>query len=191
MSLRLIKTAAAIETTDEFHQARLLLLLSAASGRGDEPKPVDGIMKLAKMDFLLRYPNCLARALDSLPATSKPKRGAELAIPEEDLDTVEARMIRFRYGPWDNRYRRWLGVLAAKGLASVWLQGRTVRVAVSRQGRELARSLEDRDEFAGLAQRSRVIVSAVGHMGATALKDFVYRTFPELNAMKWGENIEL
>ena len=43
MSLRLIKTAAAIEATDEFHQARLLLLLDAASGRGDDPKPVDGI----------------------------------------------------------------------------------------------------------------------------------------------------
>lgn len=42
MSLRLIKAAAAIETTDEFHQARLLLLLNAASGRSDDPKPVDG-----------------------------------------------------------------------------------------------------------------------------------------------------
>jgi hypothetical protein len=191
MSLRLIKAAAAIEATDEFHQARLLLLLNAASGRGDDPKPVDGIMKLAKMDFLLRYPNCLARALDAFPATSNSIRSVEVAIPEEDIDTIEARMIRFRYGPWDNRYRRWLGVLAAKGLVSVWLQGRTVRVAVSRQGRELARSLADRPEFAGLAQRSRVIVTTVGHMGATALKNFVYKTFPELNSMKWGESIEL
>jgi hypothetical protein len=96
MSLRLIKTAATIENTDEFHQARLLLLLNAASGHGDDLKPVDGIMKLAKMDFLLRYPNCLARVMDALP---KPKRAAQVAIPEEDLDTVEAKMIRFRYGP--------------------------------------------------------------------------------------------
>lgn len=191
MSLRLIKTAAGIETTDEFHQARLLLLLNAASGRGEEPKPVDGIMKLAKMDFLLRYPNCLARALKALPAASKTKRAMNLEIPEEDLDTVEAKMIRFRYGPWDNRYRRWLGVLAAKGLVDVWAQGRTVRVAVTNQGRELAGTLAERPEFEGLAQRSRIIASALGHMGATALKDFVYATFPELNGMKWGESIEL
>jgi len=190
MSLRLIKTAAVIENTDEFHQARLLLLLDAASGRGDDPKPVDGIMKLAKMDFLLRYPNCLARALDALPTESNPKRSAVL-IPEKDRDTVEAKMIRFRYGPWDNRYRRWLGILAAKGLASIHLKGRTVRVAVTREGRDLARTLAGRDEFEGLAQRSRLIVSTVGHMGATTLKDFVYKTFPELNGMKWGENIEL
>ena len=191
MSLHLIKSAAAIENTDEFHQARLLLLLNAASGRGDNLKPVDGIMKLAKMDFLLRYPNCLARALDALPARAKPKRSADVVITEEDRDTVEAKMIRFRYGPWDNRYRRWLGVLAAKGLASIHLKGRTVRVAVTREGRALARSLADRDEFEGLAQRSQLIVSTVGDMGATRLKDFVYKTFPELNAMKWGESIEL
>lgn len=100
-------------------------------------------------------------------------------------------MIRFRYGPWDNRYRRWLGVLVAKGLATIWLQGRTVRVAITRQGRELAQTLATREEFAGLAQRSQAIVSTVGHMSATNLKDFVYRTFPELNGMKWGESIEL
>jgi hypothetical protein len=48
-----------------------------------------------------------------------------------------------------------------------------------------------RDEFAGLAQRSQLVVSTVGHMGATTLKDFVYKTFPELNGMKWGESIAL
>jgi hypothetical protein len=191
MSLRLIKAAAAIEHTDEFHQARLLLLLNAASGRGDVPHPVDGIMKLAKMDFLLRYPNCLARARDALPTVSKSKRVAQLVIPQEDLNTVEAKMIRFRYGPWDSRYRRWLGVLAAKGLVSVGLQGRTVRVAVTLQGRELAGKLAAREEFEGLTQRSHLVVSMVGHMGATTLMKFVYNTFPELNAMEWGESIEI
>jgi hypothetical protein len=191
MSLRLIKTAAAIEATDEFHQARLLLLLNAASGRGDDPKPVDGIMKLAKMDFLLRYPNCLVRALNALPADSQSKRIASVVITDEDRDTVEAKMIRFRYGPWDPRYRRWLSLLAAKGLISIYMKGRTVRVAVTNEGRDLARSLSALDEFEGLAQRSKVIVSTVGHMGATTLKDFVYKTFPELNGMKWGESIAL
>lgn len=191
MSLRLVKAAAAIENTDEFHQARLLLLLSAASGRTDDPKPVDGIMKLAKLDFLLRYPTCLVRALKALPPDSRPRRATRLTIPEQDLDTVEARMIRFRYGPWDGRYRRWLGVLAAKGLVTIWVQGRTVRVSITKPGREVADNIAERSEFEGLAQRSQVIVSAFGHMGGTTLKEFVYRTFPELNAMKWGERIEL
>jgi len=191
MRLRLIRAAATIETTDEFHQARLLLLLNAASGRTKDPKPVDGIMKLAKMDFFLRYPNCLSRALAALPAESKPKRPDQVTISEEDVDTVEAKMIRFRYGPWDNRYRRWLSVLVAKGLVSVWHHGRTVKVAVTELGRDVALNLAAHREFLGLAQRSHVIVSTVGHMGATKLKDFVYSCFPELNSMKWGESIEL
>src|SRR5688572_9096222 len=53
MSLKVIHLAAEIENTDDFHVARLLLLLNAAAGRSN--KPVQGIMKLAKMDFLLRY----------------------------------------------------------------------------------------------------------------------------------------
>lgn len=35
-------------------------------------------------------------------------------------------MIRFRYGPWDDRYRRWIGILVAKGLAETSLKGHTV-----------------------------------------------------------------
>lgn len=64
MSLKLVHLAAEIEHSDDFHVARLILLLKAAAGRND--RPVEGIMKLAKMDFLLRYPNCLVRALKAI-----------------------------------------------------------------------------------------------------------------------------
>ena len=99
MSLKLVHLAAEIECSDEFHVARLILLLKAAAGRSD--KPIKGIMKLAKMDFLLRYPNCLARVLKAIGKEAKAQE-----IPTEELNTIEARMIRFRYGPWDKRYRR-------------------------------------------------------------------------------------
>ena len=99
MSIKVIHLAAEIEDTNDFHVARLLLLLKYAAGRTD--KPVQGIMKLAKMDFLLRYPNCLVRVLKALG-----KKQAAESIPEEERNTIEARMIRFRFGPWDKRYRR-------------------------------------------------------------------------------------
>ncbi len=54
---------------------------------------MQGIMKLAKMDFLLRYPNCLVRALKAIG-----KEAAAQEIPEEERNTIEARMIRFRFG---------------------------------------------------------------------------------------------
>jgi hypothetical protein len=109
MSLKLVHLAAKIEHSDDFHIARLILLLKAAAGRS--AKPVQGIMKLAKMDFLLRYPNCLVRALKAMD-----KEMAAQDISEEERNTIETRMIRFRFGPWDYRYRRWIGVLVAKSV---------------------------------------------------------------------------
>lgn len=191
MSLRLVRAAGVIEKSDAFHEARLLLLLDIAGGSGEQAKPVEGIMKLAKLDFFVRYPNCLARALDALPSSDRPKRGVDMNIPEEDRDTIEARMIRFRYGPWDTRYRRWLGVLAAKGLIDVYACGRTVHSRITTQGRSVASTMMANAEHKSLGERCRLVVRAFAGMGATKLKDFVYRVIPELNGMPWGKEIEL
>lgn len=49
-----------------YHQARVLLLVTAvADARGHQGK-VDGLTKLAKLDFLLRYPALAALVLDRL-----------------------------------------------------------------------------------------------------------------------------
>ena len=52
MSLRVIRAAAAAERSDDFHVGRLLVLLRAVGG-GEGTRPVAGLTKLAKMDFLL------------------------------------------------------------------------------------------------------------------------------------------
>lgn len=143
-------------------------------------------MKLAKMDFLLRYPNCLVRALKAIG-----KEAAAQEIPEEERNTIEARMIRFRFGPWDKRYRRWIGLLVAKGLAHTYLEGRTVNVKLTRAGIEVAAQLSNLDEFHSIAKRSQIVASAVGGYSATKLKDFIYKVFPEIVDMQWGRHIEL
>ena len=191
MTLRLIKTAARIEASDEFHEARLLLLLNVAAGRAEQPRPVDGIMKVAKMDFLLRYPNCLQRAIAAIKDTDVPKFVKVAQIPEEQMNTIEGQMIRYRFGPWDKRYRRWLSILAAKQLATVHKEGRTIKVQLTAKGREVAKSLADLPEFVPLMERARLVVGAVGHMPATRLKDFIYETFPEIVGMSFGETIYL
>lgn len=183
MSLKLIHLAADIEQSDDFHIARLILLLNAAAGKSN--KPIKGIMKLAKMDFLVRYPNCLVRALEAI---GKEKMANE--IPEEELNTIETRMIRFRFGPWDDRYRRWISILVARGLAHTYLEGRTVNVKLTSEGVDLAAQLSSLDEFQPLAKRSKIVVSAVGNYSATKLKDFVYEVFPEIVDMKWGRYID-
>jgi hypothetical protein len=50
-----------LEGDDSLHLGRLLVLLEAFGGRrGDQP--IEGLTKLAKLDFLLRYPVYLERA---------------------------------------------------------------------------------------------------------------------------------
>lgn len=184
MSLKTIYLASEIESSDDFHLSRLLLLLKACSKRSN--KPVDGITKLAKLDFLLRYPNYLVRALVHLG-----KKEDANSISEEERNTIEARMIRFRFGPWDERYRKWIGLLVSKRLANTYVDGRTVKVQLTDDGLTLAESIEKLPEFEDLAARSKLISRSVGNYSATKLKDFVYEVFPEIVEMDWGKDIDL
>lgn len=184
MSLRIVHLAADIEKSDDFHLSRILILLSASSGRTN--KPIQGIMKLAKMDFLLRYPNCLARVLENL---GKKKEADK--IPLEQRNTIEARMVRFRYGPWDVRYRRWIALLVSKSLVEAYIEGRTVNIRLTERGSAVAVSLCEKAEFEELSHRGKLVSTAVGSMGATALKEYIYKVIPEIVDMKWGKEITL
>ena len=58
----LVETIAELDAAPELHAARLLVLISAFSGE-DHAGSMEGLTKLAKLDFLLRYPVMLERAL--------------------------------------------------------------------------------------------------------------------------------
>lgn len=184
MSLKLVHLAAEIEDCDDFHIARLILLLNAAGGLSN--KPVQGIMKLAKMDFLLRYPNCLVRALKAVN-----KEATAQEIPTAELNTIEARMIRFRFGPWDKRYRRWIGLLMSKGLADAYLKGRTVNVKLTPAGIELAAQLSGL--WKNSVQSQKEVRLWYRRLAVTLLQNlnFVYEVFPEIVDMQWGRYIDL
>ena len=188
MSLRLVKAAADSENDDNLHLARLLLLLGSADARKTtaitKARAVEGITKLAKMDFLLRYPTCLERVLCALN-----KSPEDVGVHERERTSIESKMIRFRYGPWDARYRRWLGLLSSRGLVRLAVEGNTIVIGLTDAGRTLAESIKTNPLFAELAHRSDITVKTVGPMSATRLKDFVYEAIPEITNMKWGDEI--
>jgi len=184
MSLRIVESAVAAEQADALHEARLLLLLRQQADKSDGT--VNGITKLAKMDFLLRYPLYFERLTQS-----RYKRPPKVVMQPYERDTVESRMIRFRYGPWDRRYRRWLGLLFAKGLINTFVKGRTVHVQLTRAGRQVADDVAEQTDFADLNARTEQVSKAVGGMGGSALKDLIYQVVPELSGMNWGEEIQL
>ncbi len=184
MTLELIRAVAMAENSDNFHLGRMLLLMLAIDG-GDA-QPLDGITKLAKLDFLLRYPNCLERALVAV------KRAVEEAeIQTYERTTIESKMIRFKYGPWDNRYRRWMGLLIARGLIKVDLDKRTIKLSLTEKGREVAMLFSQDPAYNDLKLRSQIVKEAFGKMTSSKIRDFIYKTFPELADMKWGEEISI
>ncbi|AZO45296.1 hypothetical protein LB559_06390 [Mesorhizobium sp. BR1-1-3] len=185
MSLSVLKAAADAENADGLHLARLLVLLRSADKRGKSaPKPIEGITKLAKLDFLLRYPVYLERALEALD-----KSPADAAVLPRERTTVETKMIRFRYGPWDGRYRRWLSLLSSRDLITLSFSGRKIEIGLTERGRALADDLANRPTFKDFETRGAVLMKAVGAMSATKLKDFVYEIVPEIAGMKWGAEI--
>jgi hypothetical protein len=184
MALELARALAATERDDHLHMARLLLLMAAHAGT--KRRPVEGLTKLAKLDFLLRYPNCLERAL-----VADHKDPSVARVQHFERTTIESKMIRFRYGPWDHRYRRWVALLSARGLVLTSVVGRTVNIWPTDEGLRVAAALGDDEPLGDLAIRAEVVAKRFGGKTGSRLKEFVYETFPELTDMKWGEEIQI
>ena len=165
------------------HLARLLLLIDTFTDH-NENKTVNGLTKLAKLDFLLRYPVYLEKALQENNMSSK-----EVNVLNYERKSVESSMVRYRYGPWDYRYRRFINLLVGKGLASVFLDGRTIKISLTKSGIEKASILSNDNNYEDIVNRASIICRHFD-MGATRLKDFVYETFPEIGTLRLGERIK-
>jgi hypothetical protein len=171
-----------LEGDDSLQLGRILVLIDAFAGRSGT-QSIEGLTKLAKLDFLLRYPAYLERAL-------KARQASDSAAEVQDFErsSVEARMVRFRFGPWDHRYRRLLNVLVAKGLIIVRNDGRTVVIHPTERGRTAATKLAESPEYASIRHRASLLKRHLD-LTATNLMEFVYATFPEVVSLRLGEII--
>jgi hypothetical protein len=182
--MNLLEILISLEDNDEIHLARLLLLLRAFAGQKGN-KTINGLTKMVKLDFLLRYPVYLERALQA--RGSSPTRAEVL---DHERKSVESAMIRYHYGPWDPRYRRFINLLVGKGLAQVSFQGRTIRVGLTSSGLEKASILSRDDSFEDIVSRAHLLKTHFD-IGAMRLKNFIYETFPEIVSLKLGQEIRL
>jgi hypothetical protein len=155
----------------EFHSARLLLLFNycGLSGR------IDGLTKMAKLDFFARYPDFFSVARRA----SVPDADGQHEISEIPDAAVEAAMVRHHYGPWDKRYYHVLAHLEARQLITVTKHGNSYRLTLTGEGRERAKRLADRASFAPLIERMREIKKVFGGKSGSTLKKLIYRLFDE------------
>jgi hypothetical protein len=172
-----------LDQDEQMHLGRLLLLLHAFD-RGERERPaIEGITKLAKLDFLLRYPTYFEKAMLARNVSSK-----QIPIEEYERKTVEAQMVRYRFGPWDHRYRRFLNVLTAKGLVRIETSGRTILLSLTERGKEHAMRLSSDDAYRPLQHRAKLLRSHID-IGATDIMNFIYKTFPEIATLSYDEAI--
>lgn len=178
----LMDIVTSLDRNEDVHLARILVLLRAFQ-EPDKPA-IEGITKLAKLDFLLRYPSCLQTAL-------KARGVRDEAIPVDDFEalTIEARMIRYRFGPWDHRYRRFLNILAARSLVSVGLDGQTINIDLTDAGADLADKLASDSAYGRVFARAKLLKKHLD-LKARALMEFIYEIFPELTSLQYNEGIE-
>jgi DNA-binding PadR family transcriptional regulator len=146
----------------EFHAARLLLLLSLC-GTKDR---IEGLTKLAKLDFFVRYPQFFERV------NAHVKKVAP-ATPR----TIESSMVRHHYGPWDKRYYHILAYLEGKDLIEVQKSGSTFNFQLTDAGKETAHALKGKDIFKTLVAQMKIVKKELGGKSGSVLKKLIYEVF--------------
>ncbi len=174
-----------LDNVYNLHLVRLMVLLYVMSGPKNQTI-VSGITKLVKLDFLLRYPIALERALRSVGIT-----GDDLDEITYSPKTVESRMIRYKYGPWDRWYREYLAILESKGFLLVLQDVETIKIEITKEGVEFTEKLKTYKEFDDYFSRSTIIKKHFGTMAAMKLKNMMYEIIPELQQMKLGQVIKI
>ncbi|MEV4660124.1 hypothetical protein [Micromonospora sp. NPDC049301] len=154
----------------DFHAARLLILFRRC---GSQPRyQIEGRTKLAKLDFFVRYPLFLQRAMQVLHA-----EGRTTSVWHAHGAETEAPMIRYRFGPWDPRYRQYLAFLEARQLIRITVT-KPERVSLTAAGRRLAEQLATKPSFRPIVERCDAMVGNLAVLTGTELKDLVYDLFP-------------
>lgn len=159
----------------ELHAARMLLLVHHCGSN----HRIDGLTKLAKLDFFVRYPGFLCRVAKAL--------GKDVPLLGEQ---VESAMVRYHYGPWDKRYYQVLAFLESRMLISVEKVGQTYNFSLTSFGKDKATVLSKQESFAPLVAQMKAAKKVLGRKSGTQLKNLVYEVFDsEVKQRKLGEII--
>jgi hypothetical protein len=178
----LFSILSSLEKDEHIHLGRLLVLVYVFSGEKHKGE-IEGLTKLAKLDFLLRYPTYLERALQH-------SHKKMIKSPPKDYEktSVEAKMVRFRYGPWDFRYRRFINTLVGMGQLYLRREGRSYYLGITEEGIQTAGTLVLAEDLRDIVERSRTIKTNFDYSGTNLMK-FIYSIFPEIVSLQYGKEI--
>jgi hypothetical protein len=157
---------------------RLLILINALTSSRSS---LEGRTKLAKLDFLLRYPQFFQRAMSV--------QAPHLVTPDEETgETIETRMLRYRYGPWDPAYFGILGSLIGRGLVVPVPTATGIGYRTTAMGQQLARRIGSTEPWRSVVRSAKMLKAQFDKSGSW-LKEFIYRHFPEVVDSSWGQTL--
>lgn len=156
-----------------YHQSRVMMLIALVSANREHSGKLDGLTKLAKLDFLVRYPALAAEVLDDLDPDDP--RLHLTAQDKAEPTLVDDPMVRYKYGPWDDRYYPVIGALVSRGLVR-YARGRrgSVALVATPAGKALASDLATNALWRDVADRCEAVSEASGGLTGNALKDLIY-----------------
>ena len=173
-----------------YHVSRLLILVGyCGKPRVSKEKlpAIVGRTLLAKLDFFMRYPNYLKLASIKL---NVPCTDDELGIDRpDDINTIESRMVRYLYGPWDSLYYVALAYMIGKGLIEAPVAGKVDTFRLTNKGYAVLSKLENDPAFSDLIKRANTIYKLFNAYNGSRLKLFIYDSFPEIVNRQIGEKI--
>lgn len=165
-------------------EARILLLIDGFSRKRSGPRTLEGRVKLAKLDFLLRYPAHLASLLGNRGI--RPSEREELLRQDSPL---ESRMMRYRYGPWDPSYFAILGSLLGRRLIDIVPAEGTNALGyrTTKEGADLVEELKSDGAFDEEVERIGLLRKHMDLSGES-LKKMLYN-LPEVADAAWNEEL--
>lgn len=170
-----------------YHAARLLLLIQfCGKPQGQRSRVLPGIegrTLLAKLDFFIRYPAYLSRAAQILRTRYKNKEFSDSDFGLTDStepNTVESRMVRYLYGPWDFNYYVAIAYLVGKDLIHIEYKGATEVFRLTSAGQRVATQIAGDPAFDDLVKRAKTTYHIFNKFNGNRLKTFIYNNFPEV-----------
>ncbi|MBF8185986.1 hypothetical protein ITP53_09555 [Nonomuraea sp. K274] len=125
---------------------------------------------------MIRYPVMLEKLLSVLDERldlhiAKPTRSERLA--------VESRMVRYKFGPWDDNYYPIIGTLIGLGLIEKASGRGRIAVRSTRAGVELSTRLSNDENWSAIAARCRFAAQHFD-MSGNQLKELIYANLPDV-----------
>jgi hypothetical protein len=176
MSASLIEKVIKLENSDELHCVRLLILIYTLTGKKDGTTIY--ITKLAKLDFILRYPVVLDKALSLLNIIKKS------SINEAQRNSIESEMLAFSYSPWSSNFRRLLVLLSSRNLIVWRTSGRQIELSSTEVGRNFYRDAIEHIEFREFVQQSKVIKTNFSNLPLTKLDSLMLSVIKDISTFK-------